>query len=286
MPAVRLERAARSQQAHPLHELAELGRLSRRALEVAIVHVEQRRRRRGALDVAAQLDELPALAVRHRRVGDALEQVHAFHHRRQELVCAGAPLRLGRVAPHVEEQPVDLLPHLGADLLAHLARVLARGVDARGDGVVVGEVQNRAGRHDFRMGTVGRRRRHPKAGQQPAPVPRRVDRRPVQRQVQVHVHEPRRVLGALEVPAHPVEAVGDSRQHGAVPSAKCQVPSEVQSMQWSSGGCDLRQGRSLDARLRTGHSSLHFALCTLHFALWSFIRPTPTCPCFRPLATS
>src|SRR5262249_62196108 len=44
----------------------------------AQVDVEQRRRRARALDVTAELNEMPPFAARHRRIGDPLEEVRAF----------------------------------------------------------------------------------------------------------------------------------------------------------------------------------------------------------------
>jgi hypothetical protein len=127
------------------------------------VHGEKGSGGGGALDEAAELDELPPFAVRHRRVGDALKKVDALDHRRQELVGARPRLRMRRITPHVEEQAVDLLPHLRADLLAHLPRVLACATDARGNRILVGEIENGAGRFDGGVRTLGRRRRHPQA---------------------------------------------------------------------------------------------------------------------------
>ena len=118
--------------------------------------------------------------MRHGRVGHALEQVHAVDDRGQELVRARRPVRLRRLPPpDRQEQAIDLLPHLGADLFADLPRVLARGADAGGDRLAV----------------------------------RQVDVRAIECEVQVDVDEPRDVLRTLEIPARPEQAVGDPRQH-------------------------------------------------------------------------
>src|SRR5580698_1288646 len=53
--------------------------------------------------------------------------------------------------------------------------------------------------------------------EQPQPAPSTRFRRLVQSQLQVDVDHPRRVLGALEIAAHPVQTVRDSRKHGCLP---------------------------------------------------------------------
>ena len=50
-----------------------------------MIDVQQLRRGGGALDVTADLDELPALAVAHGGIGDALKQMHAFVDEREEI---------------------------------------------------------------------------------------------------------------------------------------------------------------------------------------------------------
>ena len=217
VPAIGLERAARLQQAHPLDVLADAQVPLVGPVALAELHLEEGSRGAGALDVTAELHEVPALAVRHGGVGDALEQVHAADGGGQEFVGARRPLALAEaVLPHVQEEPVDLLPHLGADLFAHLPGVLPRRADRRQDGLAIRQVHDRA----LEVAGGGRRRprwRRRERRQQEPPVPRGVRRRAVERDVQVHVDHARRVLGPLEIPAHPVQAVRDPRQHVRAP---------------------------------------------------------------------
>ncbi len=129
--AVSFKRGAAPQQADPFHVLARVHRLS--GGKFVEVDVEQARDGRGALDEPAHLDELPAFAVVHGGIGDALHQVRAFENDGQKIQRLGLP-KAGRFhAPHFVKKAVELFPHLRADLLANLACVLARRRDAAGD---------------------------------------------------------------------------------------------------------------------------------------------------------
>ena len=49
-----------------------------------MIGLEEQARGGGAFEIAADLDELPAFAVAHGGVGDALELVDGFHHLLEE----------------------------------------------------------------------------------------------------------------------------------------------------------------------------------------------------------
>ena len=112
------------------------------------------------------------------------------------------------------KQTVELLPQLGTDLLAHLARVLARRRDAGGD--------RRRGCWD-RKSESARSDRHRHSTPDLADCPARparaasagpaLERGLVQHQVQLDIQHARGVLGALQIAAHPVQTVGDAREH-------------------------------------------------------------------------
>jgi hypothetical protein len=181
-------------------------------LVVAEEGVEQRRRPFRPLEEPPGLQVLPALAVAHRRVGDAAEQVHAFDDRARDEVRAS---RQGGVVPHVADpqvERVDLLPHVGADLLAHLPRVLTRTDDAAGDRVGVRRLEQRVDQVG-RLGGVGplqaQARVEPFQGAGPG------GRGPSQPEVRGDVDESGRVFGPLQVTADPIQRVGDTgQQHG------------------------------------------------------------------------
>ena len=181
-----------------------------------MISLQERSRCRGALDEAAHLDELPTLAVAHGGVADALELVYALHHLLQEF---GGLLRLHRHGAglgHLVEagqrdgqiQAVEPVPLLGGDLLADVAGVLASHDEQREDGAFgIGIEAEGAGEH---VGVtlpgdvlgVAERLQHA------LPAALRGDGGFVEHQVEVYVEQASGVLGALEVAAHPVEAVG------------------------------------------------------------------------------
>ena len=216
--AVRLERGAALEQTHPFEILGRLvgdaivGFARGLACGALVVGAEQRGDGVAALQEAPRLDELPALRVAEGRVGEALEEVDRLLDGAEELVRLPPPDRVDGRAAHGQVEAVDLLPHLGADLLAHLARVLPRGQDA-GDhrgGVALVEGQM-AG--DFVRVDPVRGRRGLEALQHAHPVLAARLGRSLQVERQVDVDQPRGVLGALQVAAHPIEVIGDARKH-------------------------------------------------------------------------
>ncbi len=147
--AERLEGAARAQERGEPHRL--LAGLGREPGDDRRDDRDRPRGRVGALDVRAELEELERLAARHRRAHHALEGVRAAADADEQLVLgarrAAAPARGGEE----EVQAVQLLPHLGRDLVADAAGVLARPGHARDDRVRVVRAA--------RAGTRSRRRR-------------------------------------------------------------------------------------------------------------------------------
>ena len=106
---------------------------SRMRPEVFVIRLQQHRRRGGALDIAAHLDELPALAVAHRGIVTPWNWCTAsITCCRNSVGCSVLPSarRLHRclhLRPRdLQIEAVQPLPLLGGDLLAHLARILAR----------------------------------------------------------------------------------------------------------------------------------------------------------------
>src|ERR1700744_82628 len=53
--------------------------------DIALINIQQRRRRRGTFEKAPNLQKLPALAVAQRRVRNSLEKMHAIDNRRQKF---------------------------------------------------------------------------------------------------------------------------------------------------------------------------------------------------------
>jgi hypothetical protein len=130
---VGLERRARPQQRDPfgivLGDARHALSLRRRRAEPRF---QQRRRRGRALDETSDLDVVPALVVAQRRIGDAVKQVRAFDHRPHDRARLLVPHLFALGLAHEQIHAIELLPHLAADLLANVSRVLARG-DNRAD---------------------------------------------------------------------------------------------------------------------------------------------------------
>ncbi len=166
-----------------------------------------------------QPDELPALPVVHRGIGDALEtavsrpfyEVQELERLRIQGFLIPSPL-------HFMEQPVQLHPHLGADLLPHMARILPRGGNRGHDGITVARRVRQIANHVWvRRGGFagvlvrGSMRRQTGDNQPPALVGRL--RRHIEHQIQMRADQARGVLRPLQVAAHPVQTVGDAREH-------------------------------------------------------------------------
>src|SRR5580658_9663675 len=71
--AVAFKGGTRAQQPDPFQVIEGVVSLVRRLETVAVVDLEQPRRRRGALNIAADLNELPAFAMAQCRIGDTVE---------------------------------------------------------------------------------------------------------------------------------------------------------------------------------------------------------------------
>ncbi len=140
-----------------------------------------------------------------------VEQVAGHPDRREQILRVGPVFGVRGI--HHQVELVELLPHLRRDDLAHGAGVLARGAqtgpDRVGALVIEGEELD-----DVALGG--------------GPVPFREFRRvaggvhqrlpllcgadgQVEHEIQVHLDEPRDVLRALDVAAHPVDRIGDPR---------------------------------------------------------------------------
>src|SRR3982074_978156 len=98
---------------------------------------EQCRRGRSPLDEASGLNEMPAFAVTKRRISGALKEVRTFLDAAKEKMRRRFPLSAGAFG--LEKELIELLPHLGRNLFAHLPGVLASCAHARDDrGLVLG----------------------------------------------------------------------------------------------------------------------------------------------------
>ena len=116
---------------------------------------------------------------------------------------------------HPQVELVELLPHLRRDDLAHRAGVLARRPQAGADRVDVLLIEG-----EELDDVLLRRRAVPfrellrvaGGGHERLPLLRGAGGQ-VEHEVQIHLDEPRDVLRALDVAAHPVDRIGHPREH-------------------------------------------------------------------------
>ncbi len=120
-------------------------------------------------------------------------------------------LRVRRVNLVIEA--IEALPLLGGDFFAHLAGIFARRVDAIGDRGGIDVIEDQLARHRFKRAVplhsirLAQRRHHA------LPARLRVGAAGVEHQAHGHVEQAHGILRALQVAAHPVEAVGNARKH-------------------------------------------------------------------------
>jgi hypothetical protein len=277
---VRLERAAGLEQRDELVGAHRV--VLREADGNRIARADDTYGRRGALEVQAELEELVRLAVRHGRVGTALEAVRPVPKLLEERVRAANGSPAVRAADD-EEQPVDRLPHLTRDLLPDGAGVLAREGDAARDGARVavvpehplGDVLRRV-----RVVVLAVRRLIPEERDDPLPGLAVVGDLGVEEGVVVDVEQARAVLRALDEAPDPVERLRDPAQHPARP--------------WSASAPGRRsRPPPPDAPRGTVLSGPVFPYCALRPRAMSDAPGTcgrviraPMCPCCRRPATS
>ena len=182
--------------------------------QIGVVSLQQQRCGRCPLDVPSDLDELPTLAVVHRRVGDALKLMHRLHHRLKELARSRYPGRLDfhlHLRPrHLQIKAVQPMPLLRRDLFPYMPRVLPRSNDAREDRSLIRCVEGQRLRQRIRLTRPLDVLRPAQRLQHPLPATLRTRRALIQHQIEVYIEQSRRMLRALEIPAHPVQTVGNA----------------------------------------------------------------------------
>src|ERR1700676_1945961 len=94
------------------------------------ISVEQNAEIAGALDVFAELDKMPGFVMIHSSRGNSGKPVRTFAHQVDHSHGAGIVIGSKFKSGHVVEEAIQVLPHLGADLLANLARVVASAATA------------------------------------------------------------------------------------------------------------------------------------------------------------
>ncbi len=206
----------RAQQRGPLVVVERAADVLHRGQQHVVLHVEDARGVVGALEEGAEAREVEGLAAHDGAVGDAAVEVAAVLHPVEELRRPGAgEVRLAHPL-HLDPGGVERLPHLGGDLPAHRVRVLARQLQAAVDGggvlrVEREEIHQRLEGDQLARLEVGLRAIGDGERREQVLLARFLGAE--QHHVRGHAEDARHVLGALHLAAHPVNAVGDSREH-------------------------------------------------------------------------
>ena len=132
-----------------------------------------------------------------------------------ELNCSFFSVR--RV--HLVVEAVETLPLFGGYFFADLAGVFARSVDATGYGDRMMLVEDQRFSAGGRVASPFKALRIPKGSDEALPMGFGAGTAGVEHEAHSHVELAHGVFGALEVAAHPIEAVGNARKHlGTLPN--------------------------------------------------------------------
>ena len=104
---------------------------------------EQTGRGAGALEEEAHLQEEPPLVASQAGVHGGIEERGSLCHGLKVFMRSIGPSCAARRIVQRQVQAVDPLPHAAADVLPHLARILAGRGDARGDRIDVRQIGKR-----------------------------------------------------------------------------------------------------------------------------------------------
>src|ERR1700731_1695546 len=94
------------------------------------VGVKQHAQIAGTLNVFAELDKMPSFVVIHGSGGNSVESVRAFSDQVHHPHGACVIMRVQLKASDVMEKAIQMLPHVGTDLLANLTGIFAGRTDA------------------------------------------------------------------------------------------------------------------------------------------------------------
>ena len=216
--AVHFEGAGRTQQRRPLDVVERRAYVLHRAEQDEVFHVEDARSLVGAFQGAAQAGEVPRLAVGHGGGGLAGEEMTGVLDLAEELLQQTERLWVLRRGVDHQVEFVQLEPHLGGDDLPDGAGVFARGAEAGEDGVRVHRIEGEELNHVWLRGRAA-------AFGEILMVTGDVDQRlpllvlavgGVEHELKIDFDEPGHVLSPLDIPAHPVDGISDSAEHGSL----------------------------------------------------------------------
>ena len=166
----------------------------------------------GAFEKAPDANKVPALAVAHSRVGNALEEINILFHIVQEFMWLRVPDLFHAGLLYPQEETVDF-PHISELICSRTCRAFSRA-DAMQDTMdeVLSSSKVSAARNaigiDFPRGLWC-----VQAAQEALPAQACISTCLVEHLGQMYIDEAR-CVSAVQVAAHPVETFGDSRKHG------------------------------------------------------------------------
>jgi hypothetical protein len=205
--AVGFECGSAAKEAHPFEVLVASRKSFGLSPEVVVVGLKQNGCSSGALDEAADLDELPAFAVAHGGICDSVELMNGLHHHLEEFRGIGVDVK---GASDIEIERVEAVPLLGRDLLADMAGVFAGGNDGADDAGLKGGVEGEGLGKGIGVVVPDDVRWVAEGAEHATPAVLGAGGALVEHEIEVDVEETGGMLGALEIAAHPVEAVGDT----------------------------------------------------------------------------
>lgn len=166
----------------------------------------------GALDVPSELDELVGGGVGHGGGGDPLERLRAVADLPEEGVGAFGHGRRPPV-PGQQVEPVQVLPHLARDLLAHPVRVLAGAGQAHEHAARVGGMGVEELQHVALVASGEQAAEELGVARDAHDVLEAATPGAVEQGLEVHRGQARHRLRALDVARHPVERFRHPREH-------------------------------------------------------------------------
>src|SRR3569833_77575 len=180
--------------------------------EMWLIHLQQSVDGVRTFQVAAEANEVPALPVDHRCVADTLEELNRIDNRRKYVVDVRSELLFSLRRMHLVIQAVQPLPLFAGNFFANLAGVFACCIDAASDGRGVVLVEDELLSGGSNVATPFETCRIAQCSNETLPVRFGACSAGIEHEAHGYIELAHGVLGALEVAAHPEEAVGNTRK--------------------------------------------------------------------------
>src|SRR5450432_2670086 len=133
--------------------------------------------------------------------------MHSFDHGQQKIRRKHIVRIVWLMTSDLMEKMIQTLPLFRTHLLADLAGILAGGSDTRSDRRTSAGIERKNLRYLVSIAAPGETLWFAEGCENPLPAHVGARRRFVQHEIQVHIEQTRRVLGPLQIAAHPVKIV-------------------------------------------------------------------------------